>query len=211
MKEKVVLVGAGGHCKILIESIDRNIYEIVGILDNNLKKGTEIAGIPVIGDDHDAKAFYDSGICNAVIAIVGNLKIRRMLLEQYREIGFSFPRILHPSSCISSSAQVGEGVAVLAGAYVNAEAIVQDFATINTGAVVEHEVLIGENSHIAPRATLLGAGRVGKDTMVGAGSIILQQVIIGEQCTIGAGSIVLKNVRDRKMVYGNPAKEKEIL
>ena len=58
---------------------------------------------------------------------------------------------------------------------------------------------------------MLGAGRVGKDTMVGAGSVILQQVIIGEKCTIGAGSIVLKNVRDRKMVYGNPAKEKEIL
>lgn len=210
MKEKVVLVGAGGHCKILIESLDKSLYEIIGILDNDLEKGTEIIGIPIIGDDHDAKALFDAGIHNAVIAIVGNLKIRRKLLDQYKEMGFSFPNILHPSACISPSAKIGEGVAVLAGAYVNAEAIVQDFATINTGAVVEHEAVVGENGHIAPRATLLGAGRVGKDTMVGAGSVVLQQVIIGDQCTIGAGSIVLKNVKSGKTVYGNPAREKGI-
>lgn len=210
MKEKVVLVGAGGHCKILIDSLDRNLYEIVGILDNTFEEGTMISGIPVIGDDNEAKSLFDLGVRNAVVTIVGNLKIRRKLLEQYKKIGFLFPRILHPTAHISPSAKIGEGVTVLAGVYINAEAEVQDFVTINTGAIVEHEVVIGENAHIAPRVTLLGASRVGKDTMVGAGSVVLQQVVIGDKCTVGAGSIVLKNVNATETVYGNPAKEKEI-
>jgi sugar O-acyltransferase (sialic acid O-acetyltransferase NeuD family) len=210
MKEKVVLVGAGGHCKVLIECLDRNLYEIIGILDNKTKIGSEIIGISVIGDDNDAKLLFGSGVHNAVIAIVGNLKVRKKLLDKYKEIGFSFPVIRHPSACISSNAKLGEGVAILSGAHINTGAIVQNFVTINTGAVVEHDVVIGDNSHIAPRVTLLGASRVGNDTMIGAGSVVLQQVIIGNRCTVGAGSIVLKNIKDGKTVYGNPAREKEL-
>lgn len=209
MKEQVVFVGAGGHCKILIDSLDKSRYEIVGILDNFLPRGTLINGISVIGTDDDAESIFCSGVHNAIIAIVGNLEIRRNLLDKYKEMGFSFPTVVHPTSYISSSVQIGDGVTVLAGAIVNAEARLQDFVTVNTGTIVEHEVLIGENSHIAPGAILLGASKIGKGSMIGAGSTILQQIVVGDGCTIGAGSVVLKNVNDKKTVYGNPAKEKE--
>jgi len=209
MKEKIVLVGAGGHCKILLESLNRRRYEIVGILDNNSVNDSVIGGIPVIGRDCDAEALFCSGVHNAVITLVGDLQTRRKLLEQYKKIGFSFPTILHPSAYISSSAYIGEGAVVLAGAYVNAEAKVQDFATVNTGAIIEHDSIVGENAHIAPGAILLGASQVGKDSLLGAGSTVLQQITVGEGCTVGAGSIVLKDVKDNKTVYGNPAREKE--
>ena len=210
MKEKIVLVGAGGHCKVLIESLDTDTYEIIGVLDNFVSKGTMINGVPVIGNDASAESLFQAGVHNAAIAIVGNLKIRRTLLDKYTKIGFSFPIIVHPTAHVSSSAQIGKGTAILAGATINAEAKVQDFATVNTGAIIEHEVLVGENSHVAPGAILLGASQVGADAMVGAGSIVLQQKKIGNSCTVGAGSIVLRNVADAKTVYGNPAQEKEM-
>lgn len=210
MKEKVIFVGAGGHCKILIESLDKSRYEIAGILDDFVPKETRIRGIPVIGNDGDAEYFFHAGIRKAVITIVGNIKIRRKLLDKYREIGFSFPNIIHPAAYISPSVKIGNGVTVLAGAILNAEARLKDYVTVNTGAIIEHEVFVGENSHIAPRAILLGGSKIGKESMIGAGSTVLQQTVIGDGCTIGAGSVVLKDVEDKKTVYGNPAKEKGI-
>lgn len=210
-KEDVILVGAGGHCKIIIESLDLEQYNIRGILDDNIPVGTCICNIPVIGNDDDAESFFKDGIHYAIITIVGNLKIRRFLLEKYRRIGFQFPTIIHKTSHISNSAKIGEGVTLLANTCINAEAEISDFATINTGAIVEHEVFVGENSHIAPGAILLGASKIGNETMIGAGSTVLQQVYVGNNCTVGAGSVVLKDIEDARISYGNPAKTRERL
>lgn len=209
MKEAIVLVGAGGHCKIIIESLDKKKYDIAGILDNFAEKGSYICQVPVIGGDEDAPALLERGVLNAAVAVVGNLKIRRKLLDQYRAMGFRFPAIIHPSCRLSESAQIGQGAALLANSCINAEARIGDFATVNTGAIVEHEVSVGENSHIAPGAILLGGCKIGRETMVGAGSTILQQKAVGDHCMVGAGSLVLKDVEDGKTVFGNPAKEKD--
>lgn len=208
MKEQVILIGAGGHCKIMIESLDHNKYKIHGILDQFAEKGTLICGIPIIGTDQDAVDLFQQGIHNAIISIVGNLRVRRQLINFYKRIGFHFPSVIHPTSYISDSVQLGEGVTLLANSCINAEAKIADYATVNTGAIVEHEVMIDENSHIAPGAILLGASKVGKDTMIGAGSVILQQRIVGNHCIVGAGSVVLKDIDNEKTVYGNPAREK---
>lgn len=208
MKENVLLIGAGGHCKIIIESLDTEKYVLKGILDSYAPKGTYICGIPVIGTDDDAKWFYEQGIHFAVVAIVGDLKLRRMLLDKYQRIGFRFPMIVHKTCNISPSAQIGEGVTLLANSCVNAEAKLDNYVTVNTGAIVEHEVCIGENSHIAPGAVLLGRSKIGKETMIGAGSTILQQVEVGDGCTVGAGSVVLTDIKKNNIAYGNPAKER---
>lgn len=208
MKEQIILIGAGGHCKIMIESLERNKYEIYGILDEFAEKGTLVCGIPVIGTDQDAADIFRQGIHNAIISIVGDLKIRRQILTFYKSIGFHFPSVIHQTCCISDSAQLGEGVTLLANSCINSEAKIADYVTVNTGAIIEHEVIIDENSHIAPGAILLGASKVGRDTMIGAGSVILQQRVIGNHCIVGAGSVVLNNIDNGKTVYGNPAREK---
>ena len=208
MRKQVVLVGAGGHCKVIIDSIDLEKYKIMGILDNFIPVGTCIYNIPVIGTDDDAENLYNRGVAFSIITVVGNLKIRRKLLERYRNIGFKIPNIVHRSCCISPRAQIGEGVTLLANVCINAEAKLENYVTVNTGEIVEHEVHVSENSHIAPGAVLLGSSQIGRDTMIGAGAVILQQKCIGDYCQIGAGSVVLKNVETGKTVYGNPAREK---
>ncbi|WP_148409062.1 acetyltransferase [Murimonas intestini] len=208
MKKNVVLIGAGGHCKILIESLDKEKYEIIGILDERTYKGTLICNVPVIGTDKDAEEIFANGTHYAVITVVGNLQLRKILIKKYRKIGYQFPNIVHKTCRISESVTLGNGVTLLANSCINAEAKLEDFVTINTGAIVEHEVSVGENSHIAPGTILLGGSQIGKNTMIGAGSVILQQLKIGNDCSIGAGSIVLKSIADGKTAYGNPAKEK---
>ena len=50
--KKIILIGAGGHCKSCIDVIEEEKkFEIVGIIDNFRKKS--IFGYPVIGKDKD--------------------------------------------------------------------------------------------------------------------------------------------------------------
>lgn len=51
-----------------------------------------------------------------------------------------------------------------------------------------------------------GKIKIGDDTFIGMRSIIMPGVTIGKNCVVGAGSIVTKDVPDRCVVAGMPAK-----
>jgi hypothetical protein len=54
MKEKIILVGGGGHCKACIDVIERiGEFQIAGITDLPGKLNQLILGYPVIGSDAD--------------------------------------------------------------------------------------------------------------------------------------------------------------
>lgn len=207
--KKIVLVGGGGHCKVIIESIRLcNQYQIVGILD--FHEG-EVLGIPVIGDDDMLQELYNEGVESAVICIGGlnNPSIRQKVRSGLKAIGFNLPVISHPSSIISDTARIGEGTCIMAGAIINADAQIGEITIINTSAVIEHECVIGDNTHVSSGAVVLGGVEIGENTLIGARSVIRQGIQVGDNSIIGAGSVVVKNILSKSTVYGNPAKVKE--
>lgn len=206
MREKLILVGGGGHAKIILDSMDRSRYEVIGILDAFLSVGTKISGIPVLGGDAMAEDLYKNGVHDAIITTVGNGELFRKLIAKYKGVGFFIPGIMHPKSHVSESASLGEGVSLLVNSCVNTEANIGAYVTINSNAVVEHECIVGEGTHIAPCSVLLGGCRVGKYCLIGAGSVVLPQIRVGDNCIVGAGSIVTKDLPDGAMAYGNPAR-----
>ena len=206
MKEKVLLVGAGGHCKIIIDSINREKYEIAGIIDNSLPIGKTICGIKVAGGDSEAVKWKEAGIINAIITVAGNLEVRSKLIKTYEEIGFNMVSVIHPTAIISTRVSLGKGINVLAGSILNTDAVIGDYTIINTGSIVEHETVIKNNSHIAPGAVITGNCRIGSNTFIGANSVILPNIEVGNKCIIGAGSVVLNHVESNLTVAGNPAK-----
>ena len=205
--KKIVLLGAGGHCRVVIEACQANGFEVVGILDANIAKGTKIMGIPVLGDDSLAQELFATGVRFMAVSIVGNLELRSRLLSTYADMGFEFPSFVCKAAHLSEYAEISdEGVLIQPGTIVNAEAVVGAHATLNTGCLVEHQATVGCNSHIAPRSMLLGFSSVGDRTMIGAGAIILPSVSVGNDCIVGAGSVVLQDVPSGMVVAGNPAK-----
>lgn len=123
-----------------------------------------------------------------------SLKLRQSICEKYLRAGFVFETLVHPTAIVSSSAILGKGCQIFAGAIVQAGAVLGDNVLINTGAIVEHDVHVGSYSHISPRVTLLGYASVGESSHVGASTTVLQKVHIGNDSLIGAGSLVLKSV-----------------
>lgn len=208
MQKKILVIGGGGHAKVVIDALLANSYEIAGVLEASEDRiGTLVCGVPIIGCDADASRLYNEGVREAVVAIghLGNGAIRQRCITQLREIGFHLPAIIHPRAVISPFAHIGDGTVVFAGAVVNPDARVGENCIINTGAVVEHDVVLGENVHVAPRAAISGAARVGSGTFVGMGSCILQGRTVGMNCIVGAGSVVLRDVPDGMTVVGVPA------
>lgn len=209
--KKIVLVGGGGHCKVIIDLLIKiKEYQIVGITEKNIEV-EQVLDIPVIGDDLILEELYNKGVNNAFISLgaIDNLLRRKALFEKVKAIGFRFPVLIHPSAIISQYAIIGEGTCLMAGAIVNADARIGENSIINTGAIIEHDCLVGNNVQISPGATLAGRVEVKDNTFIGMGSKIKQGITIGENTIIGAGSVVIKNIPANSVAYGVPARVKK--
>jgi len=207
--KRVIGLGAGGHAKVVIEILRQNKrYEIAGLLNANEElRGTDVLGIPVLGDDQQLSALFEQGIRHAFIGVgsVGGTSIRRRLFELARSHGYEMVAAIHQHSVISPSVKVGHGPTVMPGAIINTSATLGDNVIINTGAIVEHDCIIGNHASVASGAVLASTVRVGAGSHIGAGSTVRQSINIGENSIIGAGAVVIKDVPDNVIVVGVPA------
>lgn len=205
MKDKILLIGSGGHCKSIIDCIHRgNEYEIVGIVDQPKNKHKVLMGEEVIGNDDDLIELYKKGIkkCFVTIGSVGDFSLRKKLFELVEEIGFEIVNIIDPSAIVSETTHLGKGIFIGKGAIVNSDVIVYDYAIINTRSLIEHDCIIGKYVHIAPGAVIAGNVNIGTGSHIGANSTVIQNIKIGEHCLIGAGSTVIRDVTKHQKVWG---------
>jgi len=207
-KKKIVLIGGGGHCKVVISILKKlDNFEIVGIVDN-YKADSFISGIKIIGTDDDLKDIYKSGIRYALIT-VGSVKDntkRCKLFNLAKKIGYEFPVIISPEAIVDESVKIGEGTVIMPGSIINIDSSIGKNCIINTGAIIEHDCKIGNHCHIAPGVHISGVVNVGELSFLGIGATIIQGITIGKNVTIGAGSVVIKDIPDNIIALGNPAK-----
>lgn len=207
-KKKIVLIGGGGHCKVVVSILKKlNSFEIAGIVDN-YKAESFISGIKIVGTDDDLKDIYKSGVHYALIT-VGSTKDntkRYRLFKMAREIGYIFPVVISPEAIVDKSVKINEGTVVMPGSIINIESSIGKNCIINTGLIIEHDCKIGNHCHIAPGVHISGEANIGELSFLGIGSTIIQGIAIGKNVTIGAGSVVIKDILDNVIAVGNPAK-----
>ncbi|MBQ9032169.1 MAG: acetyltransferase [Parasporobacterium sp.] len=203
---KLLLIGGGGHCKSVLDSVlSRNCYDEIGIVDFTK---IPIMGIPVVGNDDDLPDLITQGWTDAFVTVgsVGNTAIRRRLFRMITELGFHIPTIIDPSSSVANNTKIGTGCFLGKQTVLNSDSIIGDGVIINSGAVVEHDCQLGDFVHISPGATVCGQVSIGADTHIGAGAVVIQQINIGSDTVIGAGSIVVNHIGSNALAYGNPCK-----
>ncbi len=206
MGRKMLLIGGGGHCHSVLDSIlSLDNYDEIGIIDST--DGSYL-GIKVMGTDYDLPQLMTEGWSDAFITVgsVGSTIARRRLFEMARSVGLVIPSIIDPTAIVARGCSIEEGTYIGKHAVVNAGTVLGKCSIINTGAIIEHDCSIDDFSHISPGAVLCGQVRVGSDTHVGAGTVVRHQIIIGDNTIIGAGSVVVKNIPDNVKAYGNPCK-----
>lgn len=207
MNKPVIIIGAGGHAKVLFDSLRLLGVEILGMFDKCPTPVGMAGNLPIIGDDSAISA-YSSDAVELVngLGSVGDTALRAGIYYKFKKLGYSFRQVIHPTAIIASDCILGEGVQVMAGAVVNTGTKIAEDSIINTGAVVDHDCVIGSHVHVAPGATLSGGVHVGDGSHIGAGATIIQGVSIGRNTLVGAGTVVLKDVPTGAKVVGVPAK-----
>ncbi len=206
MFEQIVIFGAGGHAKVVIDAIEmEGLHKIAFLADaDNALVGTTLQGYPVCSEKEGFVA-RASGVTRAFVAI-GHNAMRQRIATAARGCGFVLARVVHPAATVARSVSLGAGTLVMPGCVINAEARIGTNVIINTGAIIEHDCCVGDDAHIAPRATLCGGAWVGAGTLVGAGAVILPGVKVGAGVTVGAGALVLSDVPDGARIFGVPAR-----
>lgn len=213
--EKLLLIGDGGHCKVIIDTLlDTYNYEKIGIISReneplreNLR--TKVLNIPIIGTDRELEELFAGGYKHAFIAVgsIGDTSIRRRLHQIIDRIGFSVPNIIDKSSIVGAYTTLGRGVYIGKRTIVNTNSQIGDFAILNTASVVEHDCMIGDFVHVATGAVLCGNVSIGDGTHIGAGSVVKQGICIGRNTMIGMGGVVINNICDSVTAYGVPCRE----
>lgn len=195
----IILIGAGGHAKVLLEALVASNIMVRGVVDPELVSeiGASWRGVEILGGDEVVFEHSPSSVClvNGVGSIPGShWNVRARLYERFDKAGYKFGTVIHPFSAVSSNAKLSSGVQIMAGAVVQADVAIGQNTLINTRASVDHDCEIGEHCHIAPGVTVCGGVKIGNGVHVGTGASIIQGVILGENCMIGAGTTVRKNV-----------------
>lgn len=201
----LVLLGAGGHARVLLAMVRANGYSLLGVCDPALKaKGEkDWEGIPVLGDDD---ALLQIGPDKAGLVLgVGQLAYsfsRAKLYEVWTQRGYAFPPLVHPNAWVSPDVKLSDGLQIMAGAVVQPGCIFGNNIIVNTKASVDHDCNIGNNVHISPGAILCGSVTVGTGAFIGAGAVVIPNLHVANGAVIGAGVTLTRNVQTGTTVFG---------
>lgn len=204
---RVLILGAGGHGRVVLDILLAQRRTVVGFLDNNPDiQGRRIDGLPVCGAIADLAHVVRRLEIDAAIVAIGDNGTRRGLAREVEHAGVPLLSAVHPSATLAHNARVGRNAVVAAGVVVCAHVQVGDSVILNTGCIVDHQTMIGEGVHVCPGVRIAGRVKVEPGAFIGIGATIVPKVTIGCESIIGAGSVVIEDVPSLATVVGVPAR-----
>ncbi len=195
---KLAIVGASGHGKVVADIAVLNGYEDIIFYDDDTSK-KECGGYQVKGTYDDAiKSDRD------IFIAIGNADIRRRMLRGVDPK--RLPILIHPSAVIDHDVKIGKGTVIMAGVVINSDANIGDGVIINTCSSVDHDCVIRDFVHVSVGAHLSGTIDVGEGVWIGAGATISNNISICNNCMIGVGAVVVEDISVTGTYVGVPAR-----
>lgn len=203
MSKEVVIIGAGGHGKVVADIVVESGDKVKGFLDDHFPESKDFIGYPILGRLRD----YMNIVGAEFVIAIGNAKIREKIARGMKDV--QWYTAIHPKAVISSlDVRTGEGTVVMANAVINPGTHIGRHCIINSGAIVEHDNVISDFVHISVGAKLAGTVSVGNRTWIGIGAVVSNNLSVCQDCMIGAGAVVVNNIKKPGTYIGIPAKEK---
>lgn len=208
-KGRVLLLAAGGHGGVVLDALLASGTRVAGIIDPARPVGSALFDVTVLGGDDWLNQEKPDGIL-LVNGIGANpfKSLRSQFFSTWKQLGFNFLSVKHPSAVFGRETVLSEGSQIMAGSVLQCRVGVAENAVINTRASVDHDCKIGAHAFIGPGVTLCGDVCVGDNAFIGAGAIVVPGVTVGSNATVGAGAVVTRDVPCSSLVAGNPATQK---
>jgi sugar O-acyltransferase (sialic acid O-acetyltransferase NeuD family) len=188
LRPAVVVIGAGGHGKVVVSTLQSAGVQIDAVYDDNPTLwGSTILGVTVRGPIEDVRQLdHPAGVLG-----IGNNSVRERLSKS---LPLCWLTVIHPHSFVHSSAILGEGTVVFAGAVVQPDAVVGRHSIVNTCASIDHDCRVGSFAAVGPGAHLSGAVAVGDRCLLGTGCCVIPKVQINDDVIVGAGTVVIRDL-----------------
>ncbi len=203
----VIVIGAGGHGKVLINTLRMLGRHILFVTDDSEgHHGKTIGGAEVRGsDDLIMQCSPDSVELVNGVGSVARPQARKEVFHRFKYCGYRFATVIHPTAVVANSAEIAQGAQIMSGAVVQSSALIGANTILNTRCSVDHDCVIGAHTHLAPGVTLSGTVSVGQTCHLGTGATVIQNIKIGLEAIVAAGAVVIRDVPARAAVCGVPA------
>ncbi|RLZ07465.1 acetyltransferase [Acinetobacter sp. 2JN-4] len=172
LKQDILLIlGAGGHGKSVAEAaLLSGQWSSIVFADDSWPQRTEVAGFPIVANIETIAQIVPN--ISAAIPAVGNNQVRQVWFQRLKELAIPIATVIHPSATISATAELGEGVCIMAGCIVGVDVKIEDGVIVNLTSAIDHDSEIGMFSHLSVGVKITGNKTVAPFTFLAAGSIL---------------------------------------
>ncbi|SFL14049.1 sugar O-acyltransferase, sialic acid O-acetyltransferase NeuD family [Mesorhizobium albiziae] len=205
-RERVVIIGAGGHGRVCAEIAASQGLDVTGFVDSGNLSAT-INGVPVVARDIFELSSHTPPKTVSVFVAIGNNITRSKVCAEVASLGYQMPILCHPHSWVSPTVTIGAGTVLMPGVVVNANTRISTSCILNTCCSIDHDNILESAVQICPGVRSAGNVCFEKLAFVGTGAVLIPSVRVGAGAVVGAGSVVVRDVQAETRVAGNPAKK----
>ena len=209
-KQKIVIIGAGGHAREVLDVIDAinqdtPRFEILGFIvePGYQQPGTVINDAPVLG--HFDWLEENRGEVKAVCG-VGFSAPRYRVVQIIEQIGVEFVNLVHPQALLTRWVTMGAGVIITAGCILTNQIKIGNHVHINRMSNIGHDNLLEDFVTVSPGTNLSGNVTLRQGSFIGTGASIIEGKTVGAWARVGAGAAVIEDIPDNTTAVGVPAK-----
>ena len=201
----IYIFGASGYARetaFIIQELKFNIKAFIDIKSNDVEISINEFSYPVISED----SFYDLCLNNNICAVIAiaDTNTTEKIIFRFQGI-CEFPNIIHPSSNLYGSYNIGEGNVISYNCVFTDNIKIGSFNRFNIGITVGHDVTIGNNNQFNPSSNISGNVTIENNNLFGVNSVVLQGLNLCSNNIIGASSLVVKNISKAGTYIGIPA------
>lgn len=186
MKEKLLIVGAGGLGRIVLEH-SLQTYDCY-FVDDGLNLGDVVCGTPIIGNTEDLQNLY-SEFKNLIIAI-GDNEIRRRLYELAKHIGYKIVNVICDSVYVSPFSTLGSGCVLLNNVVLQNGSTIGNGVVLNPGVEIHHDSTIGDFVLIYANSVIRTNTHIGNKVKIGSNVTVSNNTTINPDVVINDGSTI---------------------
>jgi sugar O-acyltransferase (sialic acid O-acetyltransferase NeuD family) len=202
---RILIIGAGNGAIQVLDALRGNARQrVVGILDDDASMESKtIMGVPVIGKvelgrarELKARGFFDE----AVISVSTSISFRRRIFDAWKQDGFTFANVMHPTVFFGTNVEIGEGNVILAFCHFGACARVGNNNFLSAYASIEHHSVLHSHCSFGPGVLTSSSVEIKSGVKIGTGVFIEPYVTIGEGSVVASGCVITKEILPHKIV-----------
>ena len=211
--KKIYVLGGEGNGLVIAASIDRNYDKVELFFVNDVNELNSTIGkfkkIPVVARTEEITDLLketDAGVISAYGGFTNPEKTLNRLTQldipEDKWLTFIDSTAVIPMEYCS----IGKDTFVGPLVQLSANAEIGNHCSLFGNCFVGHDSVIGDFCHLATNSVVGSNVSVGKGVHIGTNSCVREKINIGDFSIIGAGAVVVKDVPEKAIVVGNPAK-----